>query len=260
LNAPSNWYEHFFSGLAVEFWQAIATDEATESEADFLQKHLRLSPGSRVLDAPCGAGRLSLALAARGAIVTGVDISEEFLAAARRSSEGRGLAISWRQSDMRDLPWSGDFDAAFCFGNSYGYLDDAGNQEFLESVARALTPGGRFAIDYGQAAESVLPRWEPRLEAEMRGFGFLEENRYDFLSGRVENRYVISRGGKSEEKLASQRVYTVRELVQALSRAGFQVDDLFGSAREDPFAFGAQNLVIVAERRDGGESSPARRG
>ncbi|MEP6995941.1 MAG: methyltransferase domain-containing protein [Acidobacteriota bacterium] len=256
MNAPSDWYARFFSGLAVDFWQAVVSDETTQTEAAFLEKHLRISPGSRVLDAPCGAGRLSLALAARGAIVTGVDLSTDFLAAARRSAGQRKIDVSWRQSDMRDLPWSGDFDAAFCFGNSFGYLDDAGNQAFLESVFRALVAGGRFAIDYGQSAESVLPRWEPRLKVEMSGFDFLEENRYDWLSGRVENRYVISRGGKSEEKLASQRAYTVREVVEALAAAGFLVRDLFGSIREDPFALGAQNLLIVAEKPVAGGSAP----
>lgn len=251
MNAPSNWYERFFSGLTVEFWRAITSEEATRAEAAFLQKHLRLSPGSRVLDAPCGAGRLSLALAAGGSIVTGVDISAEFLAAARQSCEERSLDVSWRQSDMRDLPWPNQFDAAFCFGNSFGYLEDDGNQAFLEAVARVLVPGGRFAIDYGQAAESVLPRWEPRLEAEMGGFSFLEENRYDFFSGRVENRYVISHGGKAEEKLASQRMYTVREVARGLSMAGFRILEVFGSVREDPFALGAQNLILVAEKRVG---------
>lgn len=251
MNAPANWYEHFFSGLAVDFWQAIASEESTRIEADFLKKHLRLTPGSRVLDAPCGAGRLSLALAQRGAIVTGVDISEKFLAAARRAGRDRALTISWRQSDMRDLPWTGDFDAAFCFGNSFGYLEDAGDQAFLEAVARALAPGGRLAIDYGQSVESVLPRWEPRLEAEMGGFHFLEDNRYDFLAGRVESRYVFSRGGETEEKLASQRAYSVSELARNLEAAGFEVRDFFGSAREDPFALGAQSLLIVAQKRAG---------
>lgn len=251
MNAPSNWYQRFFSGLAVDFWQAIANEESTRAEAAFLEKHLRLSPGSRVLDVPCGAGRLSLALSERGAVVTGVDLSEQFLAAARQASRERALEISWRLSDMRDLPWTGAFDAAFCFGNSFGYLEDAGNQAFLEAVARTLTPGGRLAIDYGQSVESVLPRWEARLEAEMGGFQFLEENRYDFLAGRVESRYVFSRGGETEEKLASQRAYSTSELARNLAAAGFEVRDLFGSVRDDPFALGAHNLLIVAQKRAG---------
>ena len=82
---------------------------------------------------------------------------------------------------MRDLPWSGEFDAAFCFGNSFGYLDDAGNAAFLSAVARTLEPGGRFAIDYGQTAESILPRpgLEARQDSEIGGFRFVEDTRYD---------------------------------------------------------------------------------
>ena len=251
MNAPADWYQRFFSGLAVDFWQAIANEESTRAEADFLEKHLRLAPGSRVLDVPCGAGRLSLALAERGANVTGVDISEKFLRAARQAGGERALGVAWRQSDMRELPWTGGFDAAFCFGNSFGYLEDSGNQAFLEAAARALVPGGRLAIDYGQSVECVLPRWEPRLEAEMGGFHFLEENRYDFLAGRVESRYVFSRGGETEEKLASQRAYSVSEVSRNLSAAGFEVLDLFGSIRDDPFSLGARSLLIVAQKRSG---------
>ena len=152
---------------------------------------------------------------------------------------------------MRDLPWRGAFDAAFCFGNSYGYLDDSGNRSFLEAVARALRPGGRFALDYGQSAESVLPRFQARVEAEIGGFRFLEENRYDVLSGRVESRYVFSRGSRSEEKLASQRMHTVSEILRALSEAGLEVHGIFGSALDEPFVLGATSLLVVAEKRAG---------
>ena len=37
---------------------------------------------------------------------------------------------------MRDLPGRNEFDAAFCFGNSFGYLDDDGNAEFLAHFRR----------------------------------------------------------------------------------------------------------------------------
>jgi hypothetical protein len=54
------WWKDFFSGLIVEFWRGALPEEVTRSEADFLQKYLRLSDGSRVLDVPCGAGRAVL--------------------------------------------------------------------------------------------------------------------------------------------------------------------------------------------------------
>ena len=36
--------------------------------------------------------------------------------------------VTWEQRDMRDLPWQARFDGAFCVGNSFGYLDDEGNE------------------------------------------------------------------------------------------------------------------------------------
>ncbi len=249
MNAPTDWWKNFFSGLAVDFWRAIVPEEATREEADFLWKHLRLSAGARVLDVPCGAGRLTLPLSERGAVLTGIDISREFLDAAVRAASERGLTVAFRRAEMRDLPRRGGFDAAFCFGNSFGYLDDNGNEEFLEAVARSLSPGGRFAIDFGQAAEGIFPRLEPRLEAEMGGFRFVEETRYDPLSSRIENVFTISRDGRTETKLASQRVYLAGDVTRMLEKAGFEVLGLFGSAKEEPFALKAQRLLIVARKR-----------
>jgi SAM-dependent methyltransferase len=162
MNAPRDWYARFFEGLAVDFWRVVVPEAATAEEAAFLWKHLALSAGDRVLDVPCGHGRLALPLAARGCAVTGVDLSREFLRAAEDASRGAGVSVAWRRSDMRTLPWRGSFDAAFCMGNSFGYLDDAGNAAFLAAVARALVPRGRFVLDFGQAAESIFPRLEPQ--------------------------------------------------------------------------------------------------
>ena len=260
LNAPSNWFESFFSGLAVEFWQAVIPEEATAQDVAFLWKQLGLSAGKRVLDVPCGAGRLTLPLAALGCALTGVDISAQFLEAARSAAVERGLTADWRQADMIALDWNGEFDAAFCFGNSFGYLDDAGNAAFLAAIGNALEPGGRFAIDYGQTAESIFPRLEARQEADMAGFHFAEETRYDMLSGRIENRFTFSRGGRTETKLASQRVYTVNEIVRLLAGAGLEATACFGSPDEEPFALGSHRLLIVARKAAPGAPSRATTG
>lgn len=193
--------------------------------------------------------------------MTGVDISGQFLEAARSAAAERKLPVQWRQADMRALDWKAEFDAAFCFGNSFGYLDDAGNVAFLAAVARSLRPGGRFAIDYGQTAESILPRLETRQEADLAGFHFVEDTRYDPLSARIENRFTFSRDGKSETKLASQRVYTLSEVVLHLRDAGFETASFFGSPREEPFVLGSHRLLILGEKRMAQDrASPATRG
>ena len=140
-------------------------------------------------------------------------------------------------------------------------------------MARALKPGGRFAIDYGQTAESILPRpgLEARQDSEIGGFRFIEDARYDPLHGRIENRFTISRGDRTETKLASQRVYMLSEVVWLLGDAGLEVVEYFGSPSEAPFSLGSERLLIVGQKgpitpslssreRDSGAPSPETRG
>ena len=246
MNAPADWWRDFFGGLAVRFWDAAVPESATAEDAAFLWKHLGLRAGSRVLDVPCGSGRLTRPLAAAGCRMTGVDISAEALATARAEGED---TIRYVEAEMRELPWREEFDAAFCFGNSFGFLDDSGNEEFLAAVAGTLRPGGRFALDYGQTAECVLPRLEPRQEGEIGGFHFVEETRYDPATARIENRFTFARDGQTETKLASQRAYALAELTRLLDGAGLETRRYFGSPREEPFGVASPRLLLLAEKR-----------
>ena len=248
MNANPNWWETFFTGLIVDFWRRVMPPEATREEADFFEKLLDIRPGARLLDVPCGDGRLALDLARRGYRVSGVDISHDFLAAARESAASGGLAVEWRQSDMRDLPWHEEFDGAFCGGSSFGYLGDAGDRGFLEAVARALKPGAGFVIDAVKAAEAILPQFRDRYEMKVGDIRFAARNRYVLETGWIENRYTLTRGGQKEVRLARHRCYTCREVVSMLEGAGFSRIKLLGSLSGEPFRLGSSRLIVSAAR------------
>ncbi|MGH9369815.1 MAG: SAM-dependent methyltransferase, partial [Thermoanaerobaculia bacterium] len=139
-----------------------------------------------------------------------------------------------------------------------GFFDDAGNQAFLAAAARAVRPGGRFLLDSGWVAESLLPSFHEKLDMEVSGIRFQAENRYDPAEGVVQNVFTASRDGRSETRPAAHRVYTVRELSGMLEAAGFGSLEAFGSTDGDPFALGSPRLLLVATafRRD---SVPGRR-
>jgi SAM-dependent methyltransferase len=247
--APEEWWKTFFTGLVVDFWRAAMPPEATTAEADFFARHLALTPGARVLDVPCGHGRLALELARRGYRLTGVDISEDFLAAARRSAGDEGLAVEWRQSDMRDLPWREHFDGAFCGGSSFGYLGDAGDLDYFRAVARTLKPGARFSIDAVKAAEVMVPpHFRERYAMDVGDIRFEAENRYDPVSGWMESHYTTSRGDRSEVRMARHRIYTYREVEAMLEQAGFEEIRGLGSLTGEPFGPGSTRLIFVAVR------------
>jgi ubiquinone/menaquinone biosynthesis C-methylase UbiE len=222
------WWKTFLSGLMVDFWRAAMPEEATRAESDFLEKRLLLGPGARVLDVPCGAGRHAIELATRGYRVTGVDISSEFLEAAKASARERGLSIDWRHSEMRNLPWQSEFDAAYCAGSSFGFLGDRGDREFLAAVARVLRSGGRFFGDF-KAAESILPNFRESYEMTLGDIRFAARNRYDPLTATMENVYTATRGDRSETKRAVHRIYTANEILRMFEEAGFSNFETFGS-------------------------------
>src|SRR5262245_9270755 len=97
--ARSDWYKTFFTGLIVESWLKAMPPEATAREVDFLRDQLRVAPPAKLLDVPCGGGRHSVALAAAGYQMTGVDISPEFLKAGRNACP----TVDWQQREMVDL-------------------------------------------------------------------------------------------------------------------------------------------------------------
>jgi ubiquinone/menaquinone biosynthesis C-methylase UbiE len=244
-----DWWKDFFGGLMVDFWRAAMTPETTRAEADFLWKALRLAPGMRVLDVPCGDGRLALELATRGCRVTGVDISSGFLAAAQDSARERSLDAAWREADMRDLPWdwNEEFDAAYCAGSSFGFLGDSGDAAFLDAVSRTLSPGGRFLGDF-KAAESVLPSFRESYEMSVGNIVFAAKNSYDPAAGTMENLYTVTRGAERETKRAVHRIYTTREILRMLTDAGFGSFQIFGSLEGEPYRLGSPRLFVVAAK------------
>lgn len=245
----TNWYENFFQGIALDFWRAVVTEAQTRAEADFIEKQLQLSPAAKILDVPCGGGRLSLELAARGFDLTGVDIASEFIDEARTKSAERNLTVDWHNRDMRELPWEAEFDGAFCFGNSFGYLDDEGNADFVRAVASALKPGAHFVIDTGATAESILPNFQPRRWFEIADITFLIDGRYDHEQGRIFTEYTFIRDGKTEKRPASQRIYTYSQICALLREAGLEVVASFSSLNEEPFTLGVQRLFLIAQKR-----------
>jgi len=96
-----NWEVEFFRGVALDMWRRAITPEQTQAEAAFLEKALELRHGSQVLDVPCGNGRHSIELARHGHHVTGVDLSEEFIAEARDAAAG--FDARFELGDMRQV-------------------------------------------------------------------------------------------------------------------------------------------------------------
>lgn len=250
-HVPSDWYADFFTELPNEYWRRAVPPDATTSEVDFVERHLGLAPGARVIDVPCGSGRHALALAGRGHRVVGVDISAEAIGYARRAAARADLDVDLVVAEMRDIPRDGSFDAAVCLGNSFGYLDLAGLREFVAALAGAVRPGGGLAVDCSIAAESVLPGFvDGRARDTATGdITVTGSNTYDVAGSRLLSSYEFRRGAEEVRVTAIHHVYTSAHLGHLLVDAGFTDVRRYGDPDGGPFDVGSGRLLLTARRR-----------
>ena len=116
------------------------------------------------------------------------------------------------------------FDGAFCFGNSFGYLDDIGNAAFLRAVAAALKPGARFILETPMVLENLLGHIQERAWWQVGDMRLLVVNKYDAATQRLDTEYTFVSDGRFEVKTGSHRAFTFRELVDLIKGAGFTVE------------------------------------
>jgi SAM-dependent methyltransferase len=244
----SEWYQSFFTPLALDFWRAAVPTAATNEEVKFLVQNLAVSPPSRLLDVPSGFGRHALALASRGYQVTGIDIAESAVKEAVQEAQGHGLTtVKFVVGDMRIPPPNGPYDGLYCFGNSFGYLSHEDMKLFIRNAFHAARAGARWIIDIGTTAESLLPQLVDDRQLEAGGITYTVHNRYDAVAGRLIQSCTLERGTQIQRAEISYGVYTVAELHRLLQAEGWRTIGAYGSLDGRPFQL-RDRLLLVAQR------------
>jgi SAM-dependent methyltransferase len=192
-----------------------AFKKGTEQEVAFLVDALGLEPGMRVLDAGCGPGRHSIALAQRGISVVGIDLSPDFVALARDAATD--LPAEFRVQDVRDLDDDAAFDAVVCLCQGGFGLLGGGDDELavIGRFARALEPGGRLALS-AFSSYFVVRHLEP-------------DEHFEPDAG-VNHEVATVRDADGVERPFDlwTTCYTPRELRLLAADAGLTVDGVFG--------------------------------
>lgn len=122
--------------------------------------------GCRLAHLLCNCGQDTLSLAARGAEVLGVDISDEAIEFARQLSRDSGIAGRFERADVYE--WLAEaagqeqkFDRVFCSYGALVWLSDI--EVWARGVAAILRPGGVFAaVEFHPLLLTLEQDWTPR--------------------------------------------------------------------------------------------------
>lgn len=109
-----------------------------------------VAPGSHVLDAGCGSGRIAAELARRGHRVVGYDVDPVLIEAAATDFEGP----VWLVGDLAELDMAAHgigepFDVIISCGNVMAFLAPSTRREVLTRMKEHLSPHGRIAVGFG---------------------------------------------------------------------------------------------------------------
>ena len=232
--------------------------------------------GGPVLEVGCGTGRVSLAIAAAGVDVTGLDRDPAVLsvAAAKRAAEPPATARSAGRpatrlalvcADMRAYAVRRPFAAVLMpFRVFQSMLTVPDQLAALAAARESLAPNGRLVLDLfdprldvlaeaaegpaslaetGRSYEDARGRWRERVSA-----------RYDLETQLVDLTYVYERradGGVPAERAFDRlrvRYFTRWEFEHLLARAGYEVEALYGGWEGGPPTPEGEDMIWIARK------------
>lgn len=240
--------------LAASYDQ-LTEDVQYENLVDFLEKLFRRSriPVKTVLDLACGTGSVTWLLAARGYETIGVDGSEEMLCAAAQKGKGdESMPPIFLHQSMPKLDLYGTVDAAVCCLDSLNYLTDPREvRRTFERLHLFVAPGGVLIFDINSRC---------KLES-LNDQVFLDETEDTYCVWRTEfARHTglctywmdifQKRGGawQRSAEVHRERAYSVEELMQWLTEAGFEDIRLCGDRKLRPPKADEQRIFFSCRR------------
>ena len=209
-----------------------------------------LSPGAKVLDAGCGPGRISVELALLGLDVTGVDLIQPYLDAARETAKDENVQLTLIQGDLRTFSTQGTFDVAVNLYTSFGYCDSIQeDQLILNNIAKSVKKGGYFVME--STSREIAVRYFTSGEwFERAGKTVLTEFSVDGLWEGLRSKWILidNETGERIEHEFVQRLYSALELRDMLFKAGFTTIKVYGDFQWAPYDEKASTMVIICQK------------
>lgn len=245
---PDRWWTgSFFEGLGLHVVRDPEREKTAPLEAGWIARVLGLRPGDRLLDLPCGNGRIAIELARLEVRVTGVDATDELLSEARGHARSVKVPPVFRAGDMRDLPEKRRYEAAINWWGSFGYFPDEENRQVLLGLTEAVRPGGRVLVD-AVNRQNVLRGALGRHDISWEDVRVLHDVAWDPATERLEGTWEIREGDRVKHAASSIRLYTPGQMRRLAEGVGLTRIRFYGDWMGTPYSRGSHRLVMLACR------------
>ncbi|MGD9704662.1 MAG: class I SAM-dependent methyltransferase [Acidimicrobiia bacterium] len=204
-----------------------------------------LAEGGPILELGIGTGRIAIPLAARGAVIAGVDASAAMTEHLRAKPGGDAIPVEI--GDFSSVPLGGPYQLVFVAFNTLFALPDQESQlRCFANVAAALAPDGRFVVE---AFVPDLGRFDrgQRMSTELIGVDVvhLESAMHDAANQRVDAAHIVITAAGTEIYPVQIRYAWPAELDLMARLAGLTLEHRWGSWHREPFTSTSNAHVSV---------------
>jgi ubiquinone/menaquinone biosynthesis C-methylase UbiE len=229
------------------YWAEIAEKNQTESQIQFLKKHLK--PEGYILDIACGTGRHSIPLSKQGYCMVGLDVSVNLLRIAKQHIDQFQVV----KGDMRFLPFKADvFAAAVSMDTSFGYLPSQKDDvQSLADCRRVVRKGGILIVDLFNR-EKLIAKYKEKNQSvqwkEYHSFSLLQKRTISADGNLLCDLWTIKDKASGRLLIFDHvvRLYERSEFEGLLEMTGFTVREVYGGYEEDPFRSNSHRFISMA--------------
>jgi len=239
-----SWYRSWFDSP----YYPVLYKSRDESEAAFfidrLIKYLNPSSDAKFLDMACGRGRHSIRIHEKGFDVTGIDLSKNSIAEAKKHEDP---GLHFYVHDMREMFRESYFDYVLNLFTSFGYFDNrAENENVLKTANTALKESGILIIDFLNP-EKIKKQIKESENREISGITF--KIRRAYKDGWIIKKIGSEDGNDSLE--FEERVWAIEheEFKSMLSGTGFEILDTFGNYNMNAYNPDESERQIIIARK-----------
>ena len=249
-----SWFKDFFNNYYHSIYAdfGIFSDAQNKKETSFVASILDIPKSAKILDIQCGQGRHAVLLAKQGYSLTGVDLSDTLLEAAKKLAIKEKVKINFFKKDMRKITFFNEFDGVINLFSSFGYfLNDEDNLKVLKLFNISLKPKGRFILDLlnGDQFLKQLDKLPKKIWWKAGGAYVLLEDRSEKDKKIMVNDITLISSNKPIKRAQSlMKLYNLIEIREYLKKSGFKILKVFGDYDKTKFLDSSHRMIILSEK------------
>ena len=229
-----------------------------ERSVEWIVSRFEVDKNSEIADFGCGPGLYTNMLAERGAIVTGIDFSENSLKYAKQIAAEKSLKANYILTNYLEFETANSFDLITMIMCDFCVLNPEQRKKILSRFYSLLKPGGSVLLDvyslntFNQREESATYELN-----QLNGF-WSPENYYCFVNTFkyekekvILDKYTIIEESRKRIVYNWLQCYSKDSIRIEFEENGFKVEEFYSDVTGNDFTSESTEIAIVAKKYGG---------